>query len=370
MPDPAPNSLVSSPLRLHGSFRSRDLDEIRDLTAAAQHPIRIDVMDRRTPAQFCVQHHPLSRIALTHAELEYEGRLHISAPPLDDHYFLQLPLQGTAEVRHGDRTVGTAPGRTGMLLSPGLETTMRSRHGFKEFTLEIDAGAVARAWALLVGELPQTPIRFEPALRLDSEPGASVVRLTRFLADEVSRPTSLLSAGPVLDRLEEALVLCLLQGQPHSHDGRLRHRPSAATAALVADAEAWMEARAGERIGMAAVAQACGVTLRTLQRAFERHRAYPPREFLRRVRLGRVRERFRRGDASTVTQVALELGFRHLGRFSQDYRAQYGESPTRTLRRARHRGEGTGCRAEDPVAAPPRSGRDRCGLCVGEIPSV
>ncbi|WP_094783336.1 helix-turn-helix domain-containing protein [Paraburkholderia ribeironis] len=40
---------------------------------------------------------------------------------------------------------------------------------------------------------------------------------------------------------------------------------------------------------------------------------------------------------TSVTDVALRLGFAHVGRFSADYRAAFGEPPAATLRRYRQR---------------------------------
>ena len=231
MSDCPPASLPgSSPFRLHGSFESSDLDEIRSVAGAAQHPFTVQPGLRTSHMRFRLEHHPLSRVALTQAELDYQGQLHIWAPPLERHYFLQIPLRGGAVVRHGARTVAVASGKAAVVLSPGPETRMRGHGGFEEITLEIDAAAVRRCWTDLAGGPPDEPISFHPALRLDSEPGASIVRLVRFLAEEVSRPGSALATSPTLGRLEEALILCLLhRGSPTRWgsrcDGAPRSRP-------------------------------------------------------------------------------------------------------------------------------------------------
>lgn len=366
---------TSRPFRLHGGFRSSDLDEIRTVVGAAQHPVSVDLFGRAPRLRFQLHHHPLSRVALTHAVLDHEGRLRVEAPPLESHYFLQIPLRGVAEARHGARAVTVAPEKAALLLSPGCETTMQGLDGFEEITLEIDASAVAGTWTDLTGEPTDRHISFEPTLRLDVEPGASIVRLTRFLIDEVSRPASALATSSALARLEEALILCLLQGQPHSSERTLRHRPTTATASVVGDAEAWMEAHAAEPITMTAVARAHGISLRSLQRAFERHRGYAPRGFLRRVRMRRARARLRLGGAPTVTQVAFDLGFRHLGRFSVDYRTRFGESPSATLRRSRRSrkmpedgvAKRTGTAPDSAFPWPLRSEPETCRFCVGEV---
>jgi len=64
---------------------------------------------------------------------------------------------------------------------------------------------------------------------------------------------------------------------------------------------------------------ACDVPRRTLNRAFQNALGMGPVTYLRRVRLNRAR-RALQGEgtrSTTVTDVALELGFWHLGRFAE-----------------------------------------------------
>jgi AraC-like DNA-binding protein len=55
--------------------------------------------------------------------------------------------------------------------------------------------------------------------------------------------------------------------------------------------------------------------------------------YLRHFRLDRAHERLRRADPATtsVTEVALTCGLRHLGRFATEYHDRYGETPSQTL---------------------------------------
>lgn len=60
--------------------------------------------------------------------------------------------------------------------------------------------------------------------------------------------------------------------------------------------------------------------------------------FLQDCRLDLARERLCRGEARTsVTSVALDCGFTHVGRFAAAYRARHGEPPQATLKGGRTR---------------------------------
>jgi transcriptional regulator GlxA family with amidase domain len=56
------------------------------------------------------------------------------------------------------------------------------------------------------------------------------------------------------------------------------------------------------------------------------------------MRLERAREHLlSAGLSDTVTSIALDCGFVHLGRFPATYRMAFGELPTETLARSRRR---------------------------------
>ena len=74
-------------------------------------------------------------------------------------------------------------------------------------------------------------------------------------------------------------------------------------------------------------------SLSRLERAFRETFGVGPRRYLTLRRLAAVRrELLRRGEQTSVTEVATRWGFFHLGRFSQDYKTLFGETPSQTLR--------------------------------------
>ena len=58
-----------------------------------------------------------------------------------------------------------------------------------------------------------------------------------------------------------------------------------------------------------------------------------PRDYVRQRRLERVHELLQSPAVRSVTEVALDHGFLHLGRFSEAYRKRFGELPSQTSRR-------------------------------------
>jgi len=87
---------------------------------------------------------------------------------------------------------------------------------------------------------------------------------------------------------------------------------------------------------LARLASATGISSRTLNRVTRREAGLSPMALLRKARLAQARLELENPDrGTTVTRVALDCGFTHLGRFSLDYAREFGESPSTTLRRGR-----------------------------------
>ena len=73
---------------------------------------------------------------------------------------------------------------------------------------------------------------------------------------------------------------------------------------------------------------------RTLEYAFREYCGVTPKAYLNARRLHAFREALRSPDAQSVSSVAGEFGYWHMGKLAGDYRAAFGELPSETLRSA------------------------------------
>jgi AraC family ethanolamine operon transcriptional activator len=106
--------------------------------------------------------------------------------------------------------------------------------------------------------------------------------------------------------------------------------------AMVRQIDRYVENSPRVSASVADLCSLCEVPRRTLNRAFHDTLGMGPATYLRRLRLNGVHRALRRknGGSITVTDVALEFGFWHLGRFAEQYKELFGESPHETLHRA------------------------------------
>lgn len=85
-----------------------------------------------------------------------------------------------------------------------------------------------------------------------------------------------------------------------------------------------------------------GASRRKLTYCFQDVLGTSPMQYLRAVRLNGARRTLQSGEAAAVQDAAARWGFFHMGQFSMDYKKQFGELPSATLR---HRAR---CRAGSP----------------------
>ncbi len=104
---------------------------------------------------------------------------------------------------------------------------------------------------------------------------------------------------------------------------------------VIARFERFLEAKQYQPAYLAEICAAIGASERTLRTCCQEHYGMGPVRYLWLRRMHLARRALLRTDASaaTVTMIATEHGFWELGRFSVEYRALFGESPSMSLQR-------------------------------------
>lgn len=90
----------------------------------------------------------------------------------------------------------------------------------------------------------------------------------------------------------------------------------------------------GQILGLEELCHKLGCSVSTLQKVFRAHIGMSPSRYLLLRRLNAAREEFIKSTpkAGRIAEVAMRHGFWHWGRFSQSYKAQFGEGPKDTIR--------------------------------------
>lgn len=241
---------------------------------------------------------------------------------------LQVPLGRRHVYATGGRTLEARPD-TAVLLAPGQEYTLYFEPDDCLVILRLPASALADEIA--ARDPPTAAARQgmrEIPLAGDRQNALAVIHRTLVGA---TKPTTGSACVPPAQYLEAQLCSWMA-------DQVLGSRPSSTRPALAIQrmriVEEWVDANLANPITLGSLCAVAGVGDRYLEHAFRRHRGQTPLEFVTARRLAWVRRRLlesRPGDS--ITQLAHDAGFVHLGRFAVRYRSTYGESPSATLRR-------------------------------------
>ena len=96
----------------------------------------------------------------------------------------------------------------------------------------------------------------------------------------------------------------------------------------------FIEAHQDGLITLADLCRATRLSRRTLHYAYKEHFGVTPKAYLTALRLDGVRRDLVPRDTPVgVADVADRWGFWHMGQFAADYRRQFGELPSETLKR-------------------------------------
>ncbi len=171
--------------------------------------------------------------------------------------------------------------------------------------------------------------------QLASPAATSFRRIMQFVLSEMDRRGSVMQSPEVLSGTADLLRDSLLH-VPVFDAQAPRASKHGDWLGLVRRAEEFVDANLQRPISTSELAATCGVDASTLQRAFQRKYGFGPHAYVKLHRLDRVRAALRQAvDGATVTDVATRYGFFHLSQFAADYRRQFGELPSQTLRSSR-----------------------------------
>lgn len=104
---------------------------------------------------------------------------------------------------------------------------------------------------------------------------------------------------------------------------------------LVRQADDYMRSHLDQALTLTDLCQALGTSSRALCYGFQEIFGTTPMAYLKLLRLQGVNRALKatESDPETVTEVATQFGFYHLGYFARDYKQMFGELPSETLKR-------------------------------------
>lgn len=324
--------MAGLPLKRFELFHSRELDFTREAVGRIFVPHRLDLIGTSARLDAWMRTRRVRDLAVNF--ITYGGNVHIEPGPLETFFVVQMPIAGRAEVRCGAKSVHSTP-KLASVISPTEHLTMLWSSDCVQMICRIERFALEAHLSDIMGAPLQRPLRFEPGMDVSTGYGLSWKLHLSTLAEELDRSTSALNFPLVARRVEDALMTLLLLAQPNNYTAKINGERTPAPTRAVGIALDLIECHPEWEHTTASLARAAGVSVRALQRSFQKHLNTSVMAHLKSIRLRRVRDALRAAepDAVTVTEIAGRWGFTHPGHFANAYRRHFGENPSRTLRR-------------------------------------
>jgi AraC-like DNA-binding protein len=315
---------------------SHNLDEVRSFLQRNSGPQKYALQDHRNPFVAKLEFKKLNDVTVSYGW--FGPAMVVTTKPGEPFYPLFCRLSGSSEYTIGNRVIVTSPSR-GTLLPWMQPVSVRTTEHWHVFGTYFSPGAIQRELSYLVGSEITQPVEFDPIVNFDSGPGRLVKRMCVHLYKNVAQHESELSRSAVgVRQMERSLTTLILEGINHNYSKLVNAPGNKIAPRQIRTVEEFIREYADEPLSLGDLAIVGGVSARSLQYTFLRHRGCSPMDFLRSTRFERVRsELLEAKEDTTVTSVALRWGFSHLGRFAVEYRARFNESPSETLRRAQDR---------------------------------
>lgn len=316
------------------TFESSDPDKTRDFVSQIFCAHRFDVLGRDLSFDATISHVRAGRLSFN--SFSYGAKVSIDPGCLDGFYLLQMVIEGEEILRYGNREFQLHPGLIAVI-GPDVMLKKTSPAGTRKLLIRIDRSLLEQTCAQHLGHSLRKPLDFQVELPLGSSQGHNLASLMAFLSDQVSLKDSMYRSPLMLANLEHMVATSLLLSQQSNYYDELSSPVPGISPGFVKRVADYIETYADQPLTVDDLAAYAGVSTRSLFAGFKKYRNTTPMALLRYVRMKRAHADLlapKTADA-TVTEVALNWGFAHLGRFTAEYKKAFGESPSETLRRAR-----------------------------------
>ena len=268
--------------------------------------------------------------------LRYGAEVEVRPRPFTDFVLMQMPLRGRASIECDGLALELEAGQVAVL-SPNRQARLVWHSGCEQLLLKVPRSLLRLMQERLVDEGGlAADFSLPAAYRLDTGQARGWLRLVDDLLEQLGASAHEPVHGHWLRHLEESLPLFLLTHPPTGDTSPMAAIETPAQRQALRQLhkiEGLMRSRLGAALSLGELADAAGMSVRSLNTLCQRCYGQAPMERLRNLRLEAVRDRLLGRRDVSITEVALEHGFGHLGRFARYYRERFGELPHQTAAR-------------------------------------
>ena len=272
-----------------------------------------------------------SEIGLTYNNVETR----MTTPARINYYSLAIPLSGSQLIITESGTVETKP-PFARLRSAGSVYDIKRSANYVAIVASLSVAGFEHFVGDKVDFLIPPERSFSLLLDLNGERFTVFTSILGALCKALGeRGSDTLQRDIVIARLEEALWFAFADACPELYSEYKEAQRAGPISAVAKRVTSYIEDNAHKDLTLSDLVNVSGMSARTLYSGFSQAYGIGPMAYLKRVKLGRCREDLLAAspDAEFVGDIAANWGFYHLSSFARDYRREFGELPSESLKR-------------------------------------
>jgi AraC-like DNA-binding protein len=291
--------------------RTPEIEQARKLGSQILRPHRLRIPRGSPRLDFTAQQISVEQLLIS--RVTWRAAVSIDSAYLEDCYLLTLPISGSAEYCIGGTAAITDPEHP-VIVGGIPQFSFNATADYCQVVVAIERAWVEQTWLALSNTRVNAPIQFVSAISVNSDAWPAIRSALTVVKRIATGELNSTSIANVAAHARRNLVMALLLNQPHSQISSQKVDSREAPYYL-RRCKAMMLDRIEDRITLEDLAQELGVSMRTLQWAFNKCEGRGPIQWLREQRLLAVRRVLISSDGRRpfVSEVALRFGFGHLG---------------------------------------------------------
>lgn len=225
----------------------------------------------------------------------------------------------------------------GLIVSSREQQDLIINKDCKKIHVVIPESSLNKVLSDLLNQPIHDQIIFNPEMQVQSTQliDAWWKNIQHFLAQK-SQYMGFYGLGMFSGDYENFLIKALLLSQENNYSAALKMATERQVPDYIRHVQQYIIQHAREVISAEDLQRVAGVSKSKLYQEFQYYFATSPLSYLKRYRLQQIYKVLTTQQEKrnvSISQLAYEWGFNHLSRFSQEYRAEFGESPSETKSR-------------------------------------
>jgi len=262
---------------------------------------------------------------LDFCRIRYGSETRVTSTALRDKFHIQIMLSGSCLQRHSNGRRVLHAGDL-IVINPQDEVDFTYSDDCEKFILKIPVSLIGKVCGLQRWCLPAEGLRFDD----------KVYKLTDLegIAQLLSLVCSEIESENVIRAVQEHYVQIIIIKALTSFLTNLDVKGVGVQSPVLRNVLQYIEGNLKQDLTPEALARYANVSVRSLYVLFDQHMGEPPRRYFVSRKLDMIRAALLNADGrkKSITELAMDYGFTHLGRFSAEYKARFSELPSETLK--------------------------------------